>query len=352
MWWMWLLVPMSFSPRRRRLRPLGIRHLNRLMLERAELACDNETHLVLPRDDRRAQHVREHIWRRQTPPTPTLRVGVVDGGSVDCGARLAADGGLVLETNATIRAALDVAAPRPRIDVLLGLPAPLRLKRLLPTVSSLGVDALWLVGTTRVERAFFGSSLLRDIRCLTKRDASSGIEPREAPPGTPIRDLLVEGAEQSGFTAIPKLALVSSLSTALDAIDRRAQGQRVLRCAAHPDRGDSFRAKDDQTGEVRSLALRDTHSGPQLVQIPRSRPVSDLFPHHAAASEKDQDLRVTLAVGAERGWEEPDELLLLQQHGFHFLTLGPRTLRTDVALVALLALLQDRLDNKTPAAES
>lgn len=53
--------------------------------------------------------------------------------------------------------------------------------------------------------------------------------------------------------------------------------------------------------------------------------------------------RVVLAVGPDRGWEEPDELIQLAQCGFQLVTLGPRTLRTDVALVALLAILSNEL---------
>ena len=56
--------------------------------------------------------------------------------------------------------------------------------------------------------------------------------------------------------------------------------------------------------------------------------------------------RVLLAVGPERGWEEggpDDELALLRRHGFELVTLGQRTLRTDVACVALLAVAHERL---------
>lgn len=247
-----------------------ILRLNRLMLDQSELATvDSE--LILARDDRRAKHVREHIWRQRK--TDTLRIGVVNGGICDaCSARVAADGGLILQTNCTVRAALDVTAERGSLDVILALPAPLRLKRILPVASSLGVDNLyrtralkdsvardiscpcrWLVGTQRVNRAFFGSSLLSDLTRRKKFDVGM-TKPVDPPHGSLLRELLVEGAEQSGtqsapngttrmlssvgFTAIPKVALVSSLSTALFAVDRfYTKDRHVLRCAAHPDRG-------------------------------------------------------------------------------------------------------------------
>ena len=53
--------------------------------------------------------------------------------------------------------------------------------------------------------------------------------------------------------------------------------------------------------------------------------------------------RVLLAVGPEGGWDEPDELDSLARHGFERVTLGERTLRTDVAVVSLLAIANEHL---------
>ena len=53
--------------------------------------------------------------------------------------------------------------------------------------------------------------------------------------------------------------------------------------------------------------------------------------------------RAVLAVGPDRGWEEPAELALFDAAGFDLVTLGERTLRTDVALTALVAMVHDRL---------
>ena len=54
--------------------------------------------------------------------------------------------------------------------------------------------------------------------------------------------------------------------------------------------------------------------------------------------------RVLLAVGPEGGWDEPDELDSLARHGFERVTLGERTLRTDVAVVSLLAIANEHLE--------
>jgi len=49
---------------------------------------------------------------------------------------------------------------------------------------------------------------------------------------------------------------------------------------------------------------------------------------------------VLLAVGPEGGWNQ-FERDLLATHGFVGVTLGARTLRSDTAVVALLALVHD-----------
>ena len=54
----------------------------------------------------------------------------------------------------------------------------------------------------------------------------------------------------------------------------------------------------------------------------------------------DRENRVVLAVGPEGGWNA-FELSLLEAHGFQCVGIGPRTLRTDTACVALLALVND-----------
>jgi RsmE family RNA methyltransferase len=52
--------------------------------------------------------------------------------------------------------------------------------------------------------------------------------------------------------------------------------------------------------------------------------------------------RVVLAVGPEGGWNE-FETALLEGHGFLAVGMGPRTLRTDTACIALLALVHSAL---------
>jgi hypothetical protein len=89
--------------------------------------------------------------------------------------------------------------------------------------------------------------------------------------------------------------------------------------------------------EPSSAALLDQSTGQTLV----GRTGVDALEHQAAASgHTPTDRRVLLAVGPEGGWNA-FELRLLEAHGFQPVDMGPRTLRTDTACIALLALLGD-----------
>ena len=52
--------------------------------------------------------------------------------------------------------------------------------------------------------------------------------------------------------------------------------------------------------------------------------------------------RLLLAIGPEGGWND-FEIALLEAHGFQSAGMGPRTLRTDTACIALLALVHDAM---------
>ena len=54
--------------------------------------------------------------------------------------------------------------------------------------------------------------------------------------------------------------------------------------------------------------------------------------------------KIVVAVGPEGGWED-DEVKLLLSKGFRLVSLGPRILRTDMAVSVLLGLAHDWTDN-------
>jgi RsmE family RNA methyltransferase len=171
--------------------------------------------------------------------------------------------------------------PRPRIDLLLALPRPKVMRRLWAQLAALGVGRILLTNAERVERNYFDTHVLTP-ECY--------------------RPLFVEGLQQAQDTRPPSVSIHRQF--------------KVL-------------VEDDLDGLV--------EPGRRLVADPRSQESAHkaLRGHHGE--------RVLLAIGPEGGWNA-FELSLLEAHGFEAIGMGPRTLRTDTACIALLALVHDAIE--------
>lgn len=194
----------------------------------------------------------------------------------------------------TIREELPVDLPQPRVDLLLALPRPGQLERMLPQIAQLGVGSLILCGAAKVEEGYFRSHVL---------------EPET------LEQLLAEGLAQAGDTQLPRVVVAPRLGDLLcdgGQLDGLLPRHDVLRLVAHPGR-DGVNAT-----EIHRLE-------PQLLGI-------------------DPPRRLLLAVGPEAGWDEPAELDLLTDAGFHCVSAGERVLRSDVAVCALLAIASELME--------
>lgn len=179
-----------------------------------------------------------------------------------------------------------------RVSLLLALPRPLALSRILPMVAQMGVDHLILSTAQKVPKDYFGSHYFRKPSALRK--------------------LLIEGLCQAGDVRIPKITIVKRLKPFLeDELDVMFPRDNVARVIAHPFR----------VGQVeKPIRLKNIQ-----------------FPNSIKGNEK----RILVAVGPEGGWAEDYELDLFRSHEFQQVTLGSRTLRSDVAVVSLLSLAHD-----------
>jgi RsmE family RNA methyltransferase len=171
------------------------------------------------------------------------------------------------------------APPRPRVDVLLALPRPKALGRLYSPLAQLGVGHLMLSHAARVERYYFDAHQL---------------EPAYQ------RAQLLEGLAQARDTHLPTVTVHRSVRALIE---------------------------DDLPRDGALRLLADPGATTAIAERARS------FPPGA---------RVLIAIGPEGGWND-FERALLAAHGFAPVGLGPRTLRTDVATIALLALVHDAL---------
>ena len=166
------------------------------------------------------------------------------------------------------------------VDLLLALPRPKVLQRLWAQLAALGVGRIILTNAARVERDYFDTHVLSP---------------------TCYRALLVEGLQQARDTRLPRVSIHRRFRVLVeDELDVLCPGE--LRLVAHP-------GFDPRPGTV----VRG-------------------YPGR----------RVLLAVGPEGGWNE-FELGLLQAHRFQPVAVGARTLRTDTAVIATLALVHDAL---------
>lgn len=170
------------------------------------------------------------------------------------------------------------APPRPPVDLLLALPRPKVMRRLWAQLAALGVGQIILTNAARVERHYFDTHVLTP-ECY--------------------KPLLIEGLQQARDTRLPQVSIHKQF--------------RVL--------------IEDQLDDLSQNSLRlvaDPHRGARLTDLVRQHP----------------GRRVLLAVGPEGGWND-FELSLFAEHRFHAVGMGPRTLRSDTACIALLTLVHD-----------
>ena len=126
----------------------------------------------------RAQHIREILGAETRQ---IIKVGAL-GGRLGSGEILHIDGDAV-----ELRIELE-RAPPPKLPltIVLALPRPKMLRRILRTVAELGVRELILVNTAKVEKSYWQTPAL---------DA------------TTVRDYFIDGLQQAGDTVLPTLTL-------------------------------------------------------------------------------------------------------------------------------------------------
>ena len=169
--------------------------------------------------------------------------------------------------------------PVPRVDLLLALPRPKVMRRLWAQIAALGVGQIILTNAERVERNYFDSHVLAPA-CY--------------------RPLLVEGLQQARDTRLPRVSIHRQFKVLVED-ELKALFPRGLRLLADP-----------------------------AAAIPLATVV------------RDSRERILIAIGPEGGWNG-FETALLETHGFQTVGMGPRTLRSDTACIALLALVSGHL---------
>jgi len=254
--------------------------VNRILFERGEIRDGRATF-----SDVRAEHVLNVLHGTEGQ---TLKTGVLDG-PVGTSVIERIEGNAVI-----VRCTHETPSLPPWVDLILAPPRPRAMKRLLPQLASLGVRRIVLVGAEKVEKAFWGAQLLKEEI---------------------YRPLLIDGLQQAGTTAVPTVETFKSFRHFAERkLDAHFKGQPT-RFVAHPA----------SLGEATLLSL----------------------PAGTGHRQKRQECRFpevpVLAVGPEGGWTD-EEVGMLEEKGFARMSLGPRILRTDTALIALISRLMEFYD--------
>ena len=181
-----------------------------------------------------------------------------------------------------IRVTLD-RDPQPPLPLtfILALPRPKVLNRVIASATSLGVKRIVLINAWRVEKSYWKSP---------KVSAEN------------LRMQCVLGLEQAKDTVMPSIELRRFFREYVEGLD--VQGTRAL--VAHPDAQWSAAALGGAPREIRAAEAAAPHREP-----------------------------VMLAVGPEGGFIDA-EIASLERIGFQPSSLGPRVLRVETAIAALI----------------
>jgi len=161
-------------------------------------------------------------------------------------------------------------------SLLLALPRPKILKRIIPQIVALGVEEIILTNAEKVEKNYFATHWLKDEN---------------------YNKLIINGLEQSGDTMMPKIRIVKRLKPFIE----------------------------DKLQEIyheHNLLLAHPYNENKLSDICTSK-------------------KKLLAIGPEGGWSD-FEIDMFQHTGFKPFTLGQRILRSDTAVIATLAMINNK----------
>ena len=153
--------------------------MNRILFESDEIRDG-----VVTFDDVRAEHV---LGVLHGEVGQTLKTGEVNGriGTAEI-VKIERTGEtpVPLRGKVTVRVCHDRESLKPWVDLVLAPPRPRVMKRLLPQLATMGVGRIFLVGAKKVEKDFWGATLLKEEN---------------------YRPLLIDGLMQGGTSVLPTL---------------------------------------------------------------------------------------------------------------------------------------------------
>lgn len=226
------------------------------------LFTKDEISQSLPLRDERAQHIIKVLHKKAGD---TFTAGIIDGASGTARILSINENDISFEFEPA-----GEGKPLTKLEMIIGFPRPIQLKRLLRDIAALGVGRVHLTGTDLGEKSYMQSTLV-------ERGAAY--------------KMLLDGTVQAGSTHIPELCLYKTLDECLKVVTE-ADGKKVL-----------------------LLALDNVNPSARLAEMVKTD-----------AGES----RVIAAIGSERGWTDR-ERRLLEEKGFTRCGMGERIMRTETA---------------------
>ena len=231
--------------------------------------------IPLPANDERALHIKKILKKKVGD---TFAAGIIDGKAgvatiTKIGEEGKPDEGAIYFS---FKECSDGKKLFP-LEMIIGFPRPIQLKRLLRDMAALGVRSVHLAGTELGEKSYLESSLAQESE---------------------VRKMLYEGTVQAGGTHIPKNFIYSSIRECLDNFD--------------------------ETQNQINIALDNVNPKSALTKFLKENPV--------------EAKSVVAAIGSERGWTNA-ERDLLESRGFVRLGMGERTMRTETAATVAVSII-------------
>jgi len=245
--------------------------MNLILLEKEEV---KDARVTLR--DHRAKHIVKIL---HSDAGDSVRVGVADG---DMGSgkilRIEKKYPFLVELVLSLKR---TTVKKPVLDLLLALPRPIMLKRILSQVTALGVGTIYIINAGRVEKSFWSSGMLDPAEC---------------------RQHLLRGLEQAVDTRLPKV---------------------------------SFYRRFKPFVEERLPKIEPDYSQMLMAHPKATEPLS--------AVVKNSDGRILYCIGPEGGWLD-FELDCFKNAGMQIFSLGERILKVDTAAVAVHSRIMQELE--------
>lgn len=239
------------------------------------LFSQDEISKPLPIRDERAQHIIKVLHKKAGD---SFTAGIIGGKSGLAQITAIDDQGISFEFTE-----VGDGKPLSSLEMIIGFPRPIQLKRLLRDIAALGVGRVHLTGTDLGEKSYMQSTLVEK--------------------GAAYK-MLLDGTVQAGSTHVPELFLYKSLDECLASLNECRNGNDLC-----------------------CFALDNVNPEARLAD---------------ALSKSQKSGRVIAAIGSERGWTDR-ERKLLESKGFVRCGMGERIMRTETAATVAGAIILSEL---------